>query len=321
MKAPRGLRAASIMAALVVLASCKFVGNDNYPDYEKRLLARTDLDAIVKSASGSSLTEVGEMSGLEGSGSSALFVEVRAANGAHLLAALDGDSLADAKCYDFDAYGLKPQVGLAASGGYVSGNALFSPSRDLVSGSMPSMPFLLSESGLNYFLSVSSSLILQISVYDSSFAYQSIAAIDVASSGSWSLVSAKQGGGGYGLLFRNDGSGYFRAFRIPSFEALRQAAASSAWTSLFDDAAVPSAYKGAAFRSDYGSAWLTVDGPVLLSYGNNGVTFTIEPFSGASSDYTLSNMGDASFSFGGAGDSWFMYERKSGKLDKLRTWW
>lgn len=310
--------ALSLLAVFGFLASCAFVGNDYYPNYAERLLARTDLDSIVKSASGSSIAEIGGMNYLESSGSSALFVEVRAGNGAHLLLALDGSGLGDAKAYGFDAYGLSSNVGIAASGaGYVSGKALFSAGRALVSDSLPSQPFLLSEAGSNYFLSLSAPRTLQFLAYDSGFNPLSTTSVDLASADNWELVAAAQGGGWYCLLFRDDGSGAYRAFRSPSLAALW----SSGWTTLFDDATVPAKYRSGAFRSDYGSAWITADGPVVRSYDNNGTVLTIEPFSGSSSDYSLSNMGDSSFSFGASGELWFMYERKTGQLDEMRTWW
>jgi len=84
---------------------------------------------------------------------------------------------------------------------------------------------------------------------------------------------------------------------------------------------VPAAYQGGEFGSDFGSVWLTVDGPVVKSYANNGVTLTLKPFSGSDEDYTVSDMSDASFSFDPSGEYWFLYDKKTGRLSKLRTWW
>jgi len=310
------------LAAFAFLSSCAKLLDDTYPDYAKRTVAYGDLDAMAESTSGGSpIQEVDAIGYLESSGSSAAFVDLYTKDGVHRLLTLDGEYLDDPKGYGFAVYGLGPHVGLAASGDYVSGKAAFSAARVPVNLALPSHSSLVSESGLNYFLDFASPLTLAINTCDVGYGSLSTTSIAVAASGSWEFLSAAQGGGWYCLLFRDNGTNKYRVFRTPSVEALRLAAASSAWAYLFDDPSVPAAYQGGEFSSDYGSVWLTVDGPVVRSNGNNGATFTLKPFSGSDKDYAVNDMSDASYSFESSGNFWFMYDKKSGRLSKLRTWW
>jgi hypothetical protein len=312
----------SLIAALAFLSSCAKLLDDSYPDYAKRTLAYGDLDAMAKSTSGGSpIQEIDAIGYLESSGSSAAFVDMYTKDGVRRLLTLDGEYLDDPKSYGFDAYGLGPNVGLAASGNYVSGKAAFSAARLPVNLALPFHPSLVSEGGVNYFLDFTPPLTLVIDSYDVGYGSSSTTSIAVAASGSWEFLSAAQSGGWYFLLFRDNGSNEYRAFRTPSIEALRLAASSSAWAYLFGNPSVPAAYQGSEFSSDYGSAWMTVDGPVVKSYANNGVTFTLKSFSGSDKDYTVSDMSNASYSFEPSGKYWFMYDPKSGRLSKLRTWW
>jgi hypothetical protein len=327
MRKPPAAIALAILSATafaVLSVSCSYLLGDPYPDYAQRILASADLDAIAKKCcGGSAIQEIDSMSYLESSGSSALFVEVRAKDGSHKLIGLGGNDLGDPRSYDYGAYSFGSGVGLDASGNYVSGKAVIP-----ASGGSPTVlalgsvyPYLLSESGGNYFVSLISQTTLGLNLYDSSYSFVSAASIPVASSGSWQLVAAVQGGGNYCFLFQNNGANAYRAFRTPSVAALRSAAASSAWTSLFDDTNVPASYKGAAFSSEYGSAWITVDGPVTKKYSDNGISLTLKPFSGSETSYAVENSGEASFTFDPSGRYWFMYRSKTGLIYKLRTWW
>jgi hypothetical protein len=319
----KAIRAAVLsLPLLALLSSCKYLLDDTYPDYTKRMVAYADLDGMVESTSGgASLQEIDAVRYLESAGSSAAFVELHTKDGVHRLLGLDGGNLDDPKSYEFVSYGLVSNVGLAASGNYVSGKSAFSVAREPVNLSVPSHAFLLSESSVNYFLDFTPPLTLAIVACDVGYASVSTASIAVAASGSWEFLSAGQGRGWYCLLFRNDSSNNYRAFRAPSIEAVRLAASSAAWAYLFNDPSVPTEYQGKAFNSDYGSVWMTVDGPVVRGNGNNGVTLTLKSFSGSDKDYSLDNGSDATFSFEPSGRYWFLYEKKSGRLNKLRTWW
>jgi hypothetical protein len=313
---------AAILAAAALLASCSYLLDDPYPKEAQRLLARVDLGDKAKAAgASSSIQELGALSYLESSGSSVLFVELRMKDGTHLLLSLDGDRLDGAKAFRFSDYALGSGVSLTASGEYVSGGVAFSA--DLVPSAIgvTAPNCVLRESGSNYFLTFASPLLLNIGKYDADYASTGSTSIPVASSGNWQLIAAAQGGGRYCLLFQNYDTGCYRAFRTSSMKALYSAAAASAWTSLFGGD-VPDWHKGPTLRSDYGSAWLTVDGTVYRSSEDDGTTLTLKRFSGSIESYTLEkSSGEVLYFFEPSGRYWFMYERESGRLSKLRTWW
>jgi hypothetical protein len=318
----RKIRAAALALASALLASCSYLLDDPYPDEAQRLLTRVDLGDKARAAgASSSIQELGALSYLESSGSSVLFVELRMKDGTHLLLSLDGDRLDDPRAFSFSDYPLGSSVCLAASGEYITGGVAFSA--DLVPRALGlSAPgCVLCESGTNYFLTFSSPLILNIAAYDADYVPTGSISIPIASSGNWQLVASGQSGWGkYCLLFQNFETQGFRAFRTGSMKALVAAVAAGAWTSLFGDE-VPDWNKGPTVRSEFGSAWLTIDGVAYRSKEDNGTTLTLLKFSGSSKDYTIKSSGETAYFFESSGRYWFMYERESKRLSKLRTWW
>jgi hypothetical protein len=312
---------AAVLAASALLASCSYLLDDPYPNEAQRLLARVDLGVMAKAAgAGSSIQELGSMSYLQSSGSSVLFVELRMKDGTRLLLSLDGDRLDDPKAFRYSEYALGPGVCLAASGEYVSGGVAFSA--DLVPSALgvTAPACVLRESGLNYFLSFSPPNTLNIASYDAAYGPIGSIGVAVAPSGSWQLMASGQSGGKYCLLFQDFDTRGVRAFRTSSMKALVAAVSAGDWIWLFGDE-VPDWNKGPAISLEFGSAWLTIDGVVYGSKEDDATTLTLRKFSGASVDYRLESSEEAAYFFESSGRYWFMYERESRRLSKLRTWW
>lgn len=333
----KAIRAAAllllILPLLACLSSCDYLLGDSYPAYTQRMGAWIDLDDAAKAASGGSpIQDVGRINYLESSGSSAVFVEYRTKDGFHRLLSLDGESLAAPVGYLLG--NSFAEVGLAASGHYVffssSGWVALRPDSRAVDGSYSaalsplsvySYSALVNEAGSNYFFFLMGNANQNIDLYDAAFTLVGVRPwlnIPIGPSVSlWDNVSIGQGGGYYCFLFRIYNTNDFRAFRTPSIGAM------PAWTSLFDDPAVPSGYKSAAFSADQSRVWITADGPVTATNDNNGLVFSLRKFgaSGSTSTYTLKDESSATFSFEPSGRYWFMYEKSSGRLYKMRTWW
>jgi hypothetical protein len=304
----------------IVFSSCSYLVGDSFPAYDQRIVAMTDFDAAVKTASGGSpLQYLIRLDYLESKGSSGVFVDLTTLDGLRRLISLDGGSLGSPLAYVFGgSTTFGNAFGLSASGDYVSGNVALRWDTRAPEAQAPTPPgnsILLSEAGSNYCFSASGTT-LSAEVYDAAWNFLSTTTEKIAAAGAWSLVSAGQGGGYYCFLFFHGDTHMYRAFRTPSI-------ASMSWTSLFDDAAVSSDYMTPEFSADPYSLWITVDGPVTASYENNGRSFSLLKFGAAAStsSYSVKGDGSSSVSFESSGSYWFMHEAATGRLYKLRTWW
>jgi hypothetical protein len=308
------------LSCLFLFSSCSYLTGGPYPAYDQRIVAMTDFNAAVKAASGgSALQQLYSVEYLESKLSSGVFAVLGTEDGAQRLVTLDGGSLGAPVAYAFGAgtlFGMSTGFGLSASGDYVRGQvALKWDTRVQEPYNPPSHGILLSEGGGNYCFSASGSS-LSIDSYDSSWGSPAVATKAIANAGTWTLVSAGQGGGYYSFLFHHEETQAFRAFRTTSV-------ASMPWTSLFDDPTVSADDKTAEFSAESYSLSITADGPVSVSYSNNGLVFSLLNFgaSASTSTYTIKNTGSQTYYFEPSGSYWFMYDQTTGRLSKLRTWW
>ncbi len=95
----------------------------------------------------------------------------------------------------------------------------------------------------------------------------------------------------------------------------------------------PAAQVTGPFRVDDGRAWITYDGPVAYHRGDKGPDRLVryKMGSGSASPYTPATELDSIpfddndelrvLSFDASGTWWFAYDRRTGYLYKLRTWW
>jgi hypothetical protein len=312
----------ALLSPILLFSSCSYLLGGPFPAYEQRIVAMTDFDAAVKAASGgSALQFINGLDYLESNGSSGVFVRLGTQDGKLRLLTFDGESLGAPVAYVFGAAApFGSGFGLAASGDYVSGQLALKWDSRVPESTQPTPPvntILLSEGGINYCFSTASSVSsLSALTYDASWAALSTITMPISATGSWSLISAGQGGGYYCFLFFRGDTNTYRAFRTTSV-------ASMPWSSLFDDPTVSADYKTAEFSADRYSLWITADGPVTASNDNNGKSFSLLEFGAAASTsgYSLKIGGSASYSFESSGSYWFMYEAATGRLYKLRTWW
>lgn len=102
---------------------------------------------------------------------------------------------------------------------------------------------------------------------------------------------------------------------------------------VFDKTTIPIPVKTGPFRMDEGLAWLTSGGPVAFVRGNRNTNRLVR-YRWGTGDFTngtqAESVDDIPFedtdeyrvlSFDASGTWWFVFDRRTGYLYKLRTWW
>ncbi len=178
--------------------------------------------------------------------------------------------------------------------------------------------------GLNYVVDPTSSLVAEFEEYPSAWgaATESISRNFDSVVGNYSLLDADHTNG-YSVLARrhSDGQGYAASFP----------AAGDFWAggTVFDSA---TAVRTGPFPLADDQTWLTADGPVAYYRADKGVNRIVR-YEWGTGDFTLGTPSTETdslifdeddiriLSFDPTGTWWFIYDRVSGRLYKLRTWW
>ncbi len=337
---PGGARVGGVLAALLAVAcspwSCSFFEEDVYPGWLDYVAAKADLRTAASEAGTGSLRGVERIelfyyenaSGTE----SALACALVYGDTGTALIALDGTTLAASKTWTSRSIPspepLGPPLG-ATLGGFVCGTLAFNPN-DLeagpasISATVPSgeARIMADTAGArNYYIRNVATGGLRIAEYDASYGFlgDSLRPFDAASS-SFALIDAEATGGRLRILVGGSSGAYALGYA--------DRATLIASTPLLEDTA---AERTGPFWPSDGKAWLTADG--VVAYRRDGRSrlelypYGYSPSATAAAAVStvealeLDTDGIDILGFEPRGDYWFLYERLSGRLYALRTWW
>jgi len=97
------------------------------------------------------------------------------------------------------------------------------------------------------------------------------------------------------------------------------------FTSAFSSSSIFDATNALVVRlplANYNGGWMTRGGAILLRDEKSTRLTRYNPDTGAEVDsFTVNDRGDTRFGFSSDGQRWALYERETGKLHLLRTWW
>lgn len=327
---------AAMLAAAIALWSCSFFEEDAYPGWLDYVAAKVDLRAAAAEAGIGAIRGIERLERLYYSETadteSALVCVLAYGDKGAALLALDGTTLAVRKAWTRDTLTspepLGPPLG-ATLGGFVCGTLAFDPS-DLgagpasISATVPpgdARIMVDTAEARNYYLRNDTTGTLKITEYDAGYGYlgDSFRPLDAAAS-SFALLDAEATGGSLRILASGATGAY--AFGFASGAALVAA------TPLLEDAA---AEKTGPLGIADGKAWLTADGIAayrrddrsrleLYPYGYSP-SATAAATGPTVEALELDTDGIDVLGFEPRGDYWYLYERLSGRLYALRTWW
>jgi hypothetical protein len=341
MRAPLGCLAACLALAF---SGCSYLLGDPYGNYLQKTEGWVDLRESLQTATGKTLERLNAMDVVEGSylGSTYrhVFLKCDFADKTSRVRSLGYD---DFSLSSFDDSPSGPEIFSASqtiSGDIRIGNTAYRGDLGSIMWSGLASPSWsawtihdgVAASNLVYSDAANS---LHIDRYDTTWGAQSTLSWQISSaSGPWLLARAKLlADGRVVLLFfaGMGGEGTIRGASFANFASLYTAASAgtpalmeSSDASLSDPVHVYSP-DGSNDRPPGISAWLTQAGLVSLTDQGNNNSFTFRRFPygpGKEMDkYTVSANHDELFFFEASGRYWYRFDRGTGKLFRLRTWW
>ncbi|MGO8692361.1 MAG: hypothetical protein ACLQMF_01700 [Rectinemataceae bacterium] len=326
---PGSILAAAIAAGglglAILFSSCSYLLGDPYGTIGERAVAWTDLAGAVKNATGSGIQSVERMSFLSSGGHSYVFLNLSTVNNTQWLVALDGGTL---DLVDHIGSTLSNQSGtniaVDMDGDFVTSSAFvglaLSPTLAVTAPSPPAGTYCLAaDATYNISMIESASNLLTFEGYDATWTASGAAppiskSLTSADQG-WQLSDAATSGGSLLLLFTGSGG----AIEVAYPYGASIYAALGAQTYIIDGAPDKSASAGDSSQM----AWATSEGLVVGSYANNGLELDLYKLggSGKTSSYSLATNGSSSVYFEPAGRYFFFFDRSSGRLYKMGTWW
>lgn len=316
-----------LLGALALLAlSCSYLMDDPYGSVGQRAVAIADIATAVTSATGSSIQYINRMYYLSSGGHTYLFLLLTTEDDVSWLIALDGGTLSTVSAMEPYYAGTGSNMAVDLSGNFALGSSsplvldtsLASVSSYSLSALGSVAYCLFSDGSYNNSLAVSSTE-LSFTQYDSDWAATGNSdAKTVDSSGaSYTLLDAANASGTVLLLF--DVSGQAIEVAYPSAGSLYTTLEATSY--IIDSASSSKVSPVASYENSM--AWATSAGLVVGSSGNNGIDLSLYKLggNGKASTYKLKSNGSTQLYFEPSGNYFFYFDRSSGRLYKLRTWW
>lgn len=332
-RAPALLCLALLSAAL--FSSCSYLLGDPYGDFAQKTEACVNLRSEAEEKEGWTLSYLPALAVCElPSGPVAFAFAVTAENSAKILAlSFEGLGILDAS---LPAFGSPFCPALDSAGRLRLGGGLYDASGFAYLASCPNsgeLPLLGPTGSDNLLLSTNSSNQLAIAAYTGAWAAAGSYSCSIDSgSGYWLLArAATLPDGRVCLVFFKGGSeGWGSAFAVvfADAQALLDAMASSTLVS-YSGAAVGSTLEVASVNGGIDSpsgigAWPTADGLVAVTGQSNGrlrlARYPLGP-GGEIDEYSVASGYRYSYCFEASGGFWLLFDRSTGWLFKLRSWW
>jgi hypothetical protein len=344
----KSARALSLLLGLSILSlalsGCSFLLGDPYGDYLQKADKWLDLRDEFRAKAGLELNNLSGIHFSEGSFAGTtyryLFIQGDFNDGSSRIRALGYDDMN--LLLGFEAM---PSPGaLTAEPDLngdikIEGNSYYADALNLHSASLPvgtdgTWKWLIADSAStqNYMFHINSSGFFHVHDYSSAWVAGSAWPWTIRGAESWNLARmAKLDDGRVSLLFSQGGGDYSSvvAATFPSFAIFRADFMAAATDLLLcPDAAVSAQIDSFTPSGSYDSpagigAWITQDGLVSLSRKNNLFTLKRYPLGpgGSMDSYSMAGRYDDLLYFEPSGKYWYRFDRSSGRLFRLRTWW
>jgi len=325
------LSAAALMTTTMV-STCGFLTSDAFPRWLSYVEASVDFRTIAVAqglGSDASIDNLEFAPYVTGGTDYSKVLVFATGNGTNRLILLDQDKLA----FSFaKIYGGFTRALASVTGGFLCGTQRVDP---LNPANIPILAHAWTNpssvrvfrvgdavSGLNYAVDPTSSLIADFAEYTSVWSGSPQSTSFDSLTKNYNLLDAEYANG-YSVLGQRQDNGQGYAACFPD------SATFTAGGTVFDSAA---AIKTGPFPIADSYAWLTADGPVAYYRGSNGSNRIVRYHYGTGNfttgaqaeelDSLLFDDNDVQLlSFDPSGTWWFMYDKLSGRLYKLRTWW
>jgi hypothetical protein len=333
MKPRRGLRL-SILSLIVALglSGCDYLLEDPYGGYLQEAAAFTDLRGAL--APGFELDMVEGMTIAKAGDRTFLFARLVDTSGSAVFRSLDPSSLEQAG-FSAAASGNPFRACSDSNSELVVGAHSYYPSTlSEDSGAAPPEGWILADIALgrNYLFpaALAASATLECRSYDGRWENPAVTQRPFDSGGGqWRVARAVRLGDGSAVILAfsgEGGTGSIKAARYPSVGAFASSTdAAIGGTSASSSASVDvDSSVGGIAAQDGVAAWATEQGLVVLVSDSGGYyRFERYGYDGRSAldDYRVSARHDARFYFEPSGSFWYLYDRASGRLYRLRTWW
>ena len=334
-----------LVAAVTALAGCSFLMGDPYGDFLQKADKWLDLRAEFQAKAGLTLNDISGIHFAEGFVGATpyryLFIEGDFTDGSSRIRALGYDNLG------LLGFETMPNPGTLTAEADLNGdikietNSYFADTLNTHLTSLPvgsdgSWKWLIADSTLaiNCMFHVGSSD-HKLHMHEHSLAWVAGATPKWVIRGAelWDLAQiVKLDDGRISVLLSQGGGDYNTviAATYPSFAIFH-----SDYAGAFDllsspDASVSSVIDSYSSNGGYSgpsglNAWITANGVVSITSGNNNnsITLTRYPLGPGSSldSYSLSSQHDELLYFEPSGKYWYRFDRGSGRLFRLRTWW
>ena len=341
----RAAAAAAVLFCAVFLSTCDFLTSDIFPSWLSYAEASVNLRAIMKAQGLGDLAVVESVEYADWKQGSIDYSKVlvfTVGNGTNKLILLDPRDL---QFVHADSNSEFSRSLASTSIGFLSGKRIISPiDFSLTAAPNWSTPYSvrvfrvgIDPTGTNFAVDLNSSQQGRFEEYPNAWgAFTSSVTRDFdALAGMYAFLDAEYVNG-YSVLGRRE-SGPYMGF-ASSFSS---AADFTSIGTVFDKTTVPVPEKTGPFRMDENGAWLTAGGPVAFVRGDRDSDRLVRyrwgtgGFSVAFGDYGngywTSEEADSIpienndefriLSFDPSGTWWFGYDRRTGMLYKLRTWW
>jgi hypothetical protein len=315
-----------VALAALILSGCHYLLDDVYGNYLQYAEAQADL----RDEFGASLDlDTIEGMSIAATGSKTLlFVEALDREGASLVRALDPLSLS-LDAFSADAPASTFGAASDANAEFVIGTKAFFPSTMSVDiAASPAEGILVADvaAGRNYLFPAAEapSPTLRFRSYDASWGGSVELSRPFSSGGeSWIVARATVLGDGRFALIAFAGSSGKGIARAAAYPSVADFVASASPALAASPISLDSSLGGIGSRAGL-SAWATTDGAVAIE-SDSGGRIRLARYGygdGLEKDgFELSSRQDMRFYFEPSGRYWYLFERGSGRLYRLRTWW
>jgi hypothetical protein len=335
-------RSAVIFALAFALAistqSCSYLLGDPYGNYLQKVDAWVDLRSGLQTALGLTLDRVNGIEVAEGSYLGATYRHVLVkCDFTNNISRIRSLAYGDLSLSSFDDNPSFPGVFSASrtlDGDIRVGGNLYRADLAVGTGTVPSSSTSIwswfESPTYNDLVYSDMTNLLHLDGYNNAWASPVTLSQSISSTGSWQLARASLlADGRVCLLFfmGMGGQGTIRAASFPDAAAFRAAFSNPTimeYAASLSDSISVNSTNGSSDNPAGISAWLTADGVVSLTdQGNNRFTFQRYPLGPGSAidEYVLSANYDSLIYFEASGNYWYRFDRGTGRLFRLRTWW